>query len=307
MQDFLDSISFAFKETLNFKTMKMPLIFGIIVTIFWIFIGYIFWTPLVSLSGYFLDLVPFSMIRSNGALMLSAFLWFQLVLVTFALIFAFFGNIIFNFIEKKKYTSFYIFIALGSALFWTIIWFYQGDFLHAQFIKLLNWLPFKTIKGTIAYMISFYLIYSAIIVSMMFITSVYSKTFLTSIKNKYYPYDEPLEKHEMKTVFFTIKDTLVFTGISLVAIPLLFIPVLNIIIQIALWVWLIKDTFVFDSATLLFKDVSKEKLKKYKMSFYAISVLTAIFNFVPVFNIFGPFFGELSMFYYLKNKQIEGV
>ncbi len=73
---------------------------------------------------------------------------------------------------------------------------------------------------------------------------------------------------------------------------------LNFIIQMSLWVWLIKDTFVNDAAVLVIKKEKREALSQYKAGFITISGITALFNFLPVLNIFGPFFGEIAMFNY---------
>ena len=37
---------------------------------------------MIALSSTIIDLLPFTMVRSNGAWMLSTFLWFQLLIIT---------------------------------------------------------------------------------------------------------------------------------------------------------------------------------------------------------------------------------
>jgi len=102
-----------------------------------------------------------------------------------------------------------------------------------------------------------------------------------------------------------IKDTVIFTIISLIAFPLLFIPFLNFVVQIALWMWLTKDTLQYDSASLAFQNVEVYKLKTHRIAIWFISFVTVLFNFIPIFNIFAPFFGEISMFHYWKKIQKE--
>lgn len=302
---FIDSIVFAFKEILNFKTMKFALISGILVTAFWILVAYMFWGNIISFTAVFLDLVPFSMIRSNGAWMLSSFLWFNLVLITSTLIFAFFGNIILNSVSKAKYSSFSIIIAILSALFWAVVWFFKGASIYAQFLQLMTWLPFETIEKGMSNLIGAYFVYSLIIVSIVFVVSAFSQPFLKSVNEKYYPYDKIIEDNEIKSIKYTIKDTAIFILASIILFPLFFIPVVNFIIQVSLWVWLMKDTYVYDSASLLIKDEDVDKLKEHKKAFFGLAIISSLFNFIPVFNVFGPVFGELSMFYYLKNINLK--
>lgn len=300
MKEIIHALVFALKEILTWHTMRLALISGLIVTVIWMGIGWVFWDSIVALGAHILEWVPFSMVRSNGAWMLSSFLWLQLVLLTFALIFAFFGNLILRHISQDNYTAFSVLTAIASALFWAVVWFFKGDYIYQQFLQLLTWLPFETVENTIGYLIGFYFIYSAIVVTMVFVVSLFSKPLLTSIEARCFHDDEHLRDHAFRSIGYTVKDTLVFTAVSIVALPILFIPVLNFIVLIVLWMWLIKDTFQYDAASVLFDTVDPQKLKEHRIAVWSISFVTALFNFIPVFNIFGPFFGEIAMFHYLK-------
>jgi len=303
MQDFMDAAIFGFKEILKAKTMKFAMFSGIVISIVWIFIGMFFWSNIMVITHPILELLPFSMIRSNGAWMLSTFLWLQLVLITFALIIALLGNLIIEKVEREKYASYSMLIGLFSAAFWGVVWFFEGGYIYAQFLKLLTWLPFETIAGGLTYLIGFYIVYTGIIVSMIFVTSLFSNSFLSQIKEKHFPYDKMYDEYEYKTIKQTLKDTAIFTIISIISFPLLFIPILNFFILVGLWVWLMKDTIACDTAAFVFGEVDKEKLKEYKVAIWGLNLIGSLFNFIPVFNVFGPYFTELSMFYYLKEKR----
>ncbi|SFV69685.1 Probable transmembrane protein [hydrothermal vent metagenome] len=303
MQDFMDSVIFGFKEILRAKTMKFAMSGGLIISFVWIVIGAFFWDGVVSLSSSILSLIPFSLIRSNGAWMLSAFLWLQAVLITFALIFAFLGNLIVQKVQREKYASLSLIIGLLSAAFWSIVWFYEGGYIYSQFLKLLTWLPFETIEKGLAYLIGFYLIYTAIIVTIIFVASAYSTEFLQNIKEEHFPYDIMYDDYEYKTIKQTIKDTGIFIAISIISFPLLFVPIVNFVILVGLWIWLMKDTLASDTAAFVFGAAQQEKLKEYKGAIWGITFIGSLFNFIPVFNVFGPYFTELSMFYYFKEKR----
>lgn len=303
MIDIGHAIIFGFKEILKWNIMKVALISGLIVTALWMGIGFIFWETIISWGSHILELVPFSLVRSDGAWMLSTFLWFQLVLLTFALIVAFLGNLILRSVSKENYTSFSIIVAIGSTLFWTTIWIFKGHYIYHQFLQLLTWLPFETIEKTIAFLMGFYIVYSAVVVSMVFVVSLFSEPLIKEIEEQHFPNDEVVRDNEFKSIRYTIKDSLIFLVVSLLAFPLLFVPIVNFMVQILLWLWLVKDTFRYDAASLLFKKVDKERLKEHRMAVWVISFSTALFNFVPILNIFGPFFGEIAMFHYLKSKK----
>ena len=303
MKNAMKSVVFGFKEILNWHTMYYVLISGLLVTAVWTGIGFYFWDGLMSLSSHIIGLVPFSMIRSNGAWMLSTFLWLQAVLLTFALVFAFFGNLILRRVSKEKYTYFSLIVAGLSAILWAVVWFFKGNYIYHQFLKLLTWLPFETIDKGIAFLIGFYLIYNAIVMTLLFVASIFSEAIVVSVEKRHFDDKEVVRDHSFNVIGYTLKDTLIFAGISLLAFPLLFIPVLNIIVQISLWIWLIKDTLTYDAASLSYETVNKEELKAHKAGIWYISLMTALFNFIPVLNLFGPYFGEIAMFHYMKSVQ----
>jgi len=306
MQDFFDAVVFGFKEILTTNVMKFAIVSGMIISALWIVVGIFFWDGIIGLSSSILDFIPFSMIRSNGAWMLSTFLWLQLVLVTFALVFTFFGSIIADKENREKFASTAILVGLASAGFWGVVWWFGGDYIYEQFLKLLTWLPFETVEKSLAYLIGFYLIYTAIIVSLIFVASAFSTKFLEEIKNKHFPYDRMYEEHGYKNIQQTLKDTAIFTLASVVSFPLLFVPILNFLILVALWIWLMKDTLSYDVAAYVFGKIDKEELQEYKKGLWGLTLLGSLFNFIPILNAFAPYFTELAMFHYLKEKRIHG-
>ena len=299
----MNAMIFGFKEILTWNTMKYALLSGFIVSLVWGVIGYLLWDQMIALSSAIIDFVPFSMIRSSGAWMLSTFLWFQLVIITFALIFAFLGNFILRTVSKEKYTSFSIWVILGSAVFWTVVWLFKGEYFYHQFLQLLTWLPFETVEKGISFLIAFYFIYNAIVVSMIFLASVFSEPLMSSVEERHFKEDDVVRDHTFKSIGYTLKDSALYLIASLIAFPLLFIPVINILVQTVLWNYLVKDTMSYDAAALVYEEVNTQEIKAKWKGLGIISFVSILFNFVPIFNFFGPFFGEISMFHYLKSLE----
>ncbi len=303
MTSVMSSVIVGFKEILSWNTIKHVLLSGIFVVAVWIGIGYLMWNPLINLSSHIIELVPFSMVRSNGAWMLSSFLWLQLVLLTFALIYAFFGNIILRSVSQDRYSAFSIYTIVASAIFWGIVWYFKGDFIYAEFLKLLTWLPFETVEKGIAFLIGFYVIYNGIIVTMLFITSLFSEPIIIGVEKKHFEGKEVMRDNLFKSIGYTIKDTLIFIVASIIAFPLLFIPIVNIVVQVILWAWLIKDTISYDALALTREKVNKSEVKEHRFSVWFISLIASLFNFVPLLNLFSPYFGEIAMFHYFKSVK----
>jgi len=305
MYNLAESIIFGFREIFNYRVMKIALSVGLVITALWAVIGYFIWDGLIAFSASFLDLLPFSMLRENGALILSSFLWFSLVLITFALILFFFSNKILEKVSKEKYNLFSILLIFASALVWSIIWFFKGEYFHLEFLKLLNLLPFETVEVGISYLLGIYFIYIAITVTTLITTSFLSEMLLKGVHKNYFPYDDLLKEDEVATSKIRVKDITIYMVVSIFTFPLLFIPILNFVIQLILWVWIIKDTLINDSSALLIPRDKRESLSVHKFDFMVISVVTSLFNFLPLFNVFGPFFGEIAMFHYLKQIEKE--
>ena len=303
MQDFMDALLFSFKELLRQNTTKYAMGSGFVVTLVWILIGYALWPSLVGFTSSILSMLPFSMIQSNGAWMLSSFIWLQAVLITFALIFAFLGNLISQKVQNHHYSAFALIIALGSALFWGVVWMSEGDVIYTQALKLFTWLPFETIEKALSYLIAFYILYTGIIITLIFVTSILSSSYFQSIKEEHFPYDTFYDDVESKTLLKTLKDTAIFIGLSIVTLPLLFIPVLNFIILVVLWVWLMKDTLAYDTSSYVFGKDAEQKRQEYKIATWGFAFMGSLFNFIPVFNVFGPYFTELALLYYYKEKR----
>ncbi len=304
MLDFFESITFGFKTIFKWNMMQIALITGLCLSAIWILIGFVLWSYIVSFSSFIIELMPFSMVRSNGAWLISAFAWILVVLVTFALFVAFFGTLFSKKIPKEKYNYFYIVVITCSALFWTVIWFFKGNYLHAEFAKVINLLPFQTVDEGISYLVAGLIIYNAIIVSILLSASILSEYILSKINKEYFD-DEYMNSRESKIIGYTIKDALIYLVASIVLFPLFFVPFLNFIVQIGLWTFLVRNTFRMDVGLLLFKNIDEVKSDKANRVVWAISLISVFFNFIPLLNVFGPYFGEISIFHYFKNYSKE--
>ncbi len=298
MKEVFHAILFGFKEVLQWHTMRWALLSGFIVSVLWLGIGYLFWDSFVALGSKIIELLPFSMLRSNGAWMLSSFLWFVLVLITFSLLFAFLANPILSRIEKEKYPRFTIMILLSSVVLWGVIWVFVGDKIYQYLIQILSQFPFQTLEEWLSALVGAYMIYTAIIATLVVFASLFSKPLLSHIFAK-----DVLREHAFSSIGYTIKDAIIYMVLSLLALPLLFIPVVNILVLFAMWIWLMKDTFRYDVTALLFKDKDKKKSRIHTKATLVIAGVAALFNFIPILNLLGPYIGEIAMFHYFRTKE----
>ena len=123
------------------------------------------------------------------------------------------------------------------------------------------------------------------------------------MEERHFQEDDVVRDHTFNIVGYTLKDSALYLLASLIAFPLLFIPVINILIQTVLWNYLVKDTMSYDAASLVYEKVDTQKIKAQWKGLGIISFVSILFNLVPILNFFGPFFGEISMFHYLKSLK----
>ncbi len=275
---------------------KFALLSGMGLLAFWAVIGFFIWHPLVNFTAYLLDFVPFALIKDNGVWMFSSVVFIQAIFISFAFIIIIFSSTIIKDSKKQKYLSYILSIAFSTILFWTIIWYVNHASIHTALTKILTWFPFKTIEQSVSYIFAIYILYSLFIISLLFFVSFFSKKILNLGLN--YNINK---NFEFKIIKRTIKDSLIYLIASIIFFPLLFIPVINFFIQILVWMWLSKDTIIFDIGTIFYnKEDIKNIKQQHKFSIWFIIFIASFLNLIPLLNIFSPYFGEFAMYYYFE-------
>ena len=287
------------EEVLRWRTTLTLMIFATISILIWTVVGNLFWPRFLAVSNLIVEWLPFAMLRSNGAWMLSTFLWLQSILLTVAMLSLLLTVTVYRSLPKKDFTSAAGWLLLGSTLFWTVIWLFKGNAIYHGVLKLLTLLPFDTVENGVSILMIFYFLYNAAIITMLFFTSLYSPVLLRRVREEVFPYESVHAEAELRSIGYTVRNTAIFIAASLLLMPLLFIPVLNMLVQLLLWVWLVKDTFTYDVGALFFNNDELTHLRKGNRQLWAIAAVTALFNFFPLLNFAGPFMGEIMMFHYL--------
>lgn len=296
MNELLYALIESFKTIVKWNIAKFALLSGLIILAFWFIIGYIFWHPLVNFTASLLEFVPFALIKSNGAWMLSSVIFIQAIFISFSFIIIIAGIFIMEKSKIKKYPRYIMSIALGVILFWSAMWYFNHTAIYHELTKLLTWLPFETVEESMAYLFSIYLIYSLFIVSVLLIVGIFSDNILEMALGY-----SAAKNYEIKILKYTLKDIVIFLVLSLLFFPLLFVPILNFFIQIGIWMWLGKDSFTFDMGSIFYdEDEIKNITKEHRFAIWFITFMASLFNLVPILNIFGPYFGEFAMYYYLE-------
>ncbi len=286
------------KSKLNFRIVMT----GVVVTLVWFVLGWLSWSVLYGISANIMSLLPFKMLKSDGAYIFISIVWLLGTLVTFSLLMMFFGELFARNIKEKGHTRFLPLVITGISLVWLLIVYFGFNNLYAAFESILRSLPFDYTDDSVAAVMSIYLLYNGLIVTMAALASLWSKYILEDLREEQYP-SEKLLGSAGETFKSTIRIILIFSGVSILSFPLLFIPVLNIIVQFSLWIWLYKNMFSRDVCALYCNEEEQTGVKNHKWEFWIISSIASVMSFLPFINFFAPYFAEIAMFHFVMKRK----
>ena len=301
----LESVSEAVYDLIRWKLNFKIIVTGVVISAIWALLGWLMWPFLYGMASHVLTFLPFAMLRSDGAYFFIAMVWALGTMVTFALVMMFFGEFFAKKIKAEYYTRFLPMLIVGITLLWAFIVFAMFDKLYAIFLRIFTTLPFEYTEEGVAAIIVLYLLYNGIVVTLAAVSGVQIKSNLESLRAEKYA-DESVLGDKQATALETAKDIGIFIVASIVLFPLLFIPVINMLVQLGLYIWLFKDLFGRDVCALYCNQEEENVVKKYKAESWMVAILASLMSFIPFVNFFAPYFGEVATFHFvMKVKDLK--
>jgi len=293
--EFLYSITEAFQDLSNNKIKKLSIINGIVWAFIWLVLGVVLYTPLLQFTKEMINLLPFTFVKVSGAEFILMIIWLQSVLVTIGIFFALFNQIL-----SKRFLS--LLIVLVIAVIWGMFfWTYQSSFIF-RLERLLKIFPFESIEEAVANVLAVFIFYSFYVASIYLSFLALSPKILEELKQEQYPTIKTEKNFSIfKLSFLMIRDLLIFIIALFVLYPLLFVPFINLVVIIVLWMFLIKASIL----EIIFMVFGKEDINK--KNIYIFSVASVLLNFVPIINLFAPAFGVLSVYHYIMELKVDKV
>ncbi len=301
----VESISMAMYDLLKSKLNFRIVMTGVAVTLLWFVLGWLSWSWLYGVSSSIMSLLPFKMLKSDGAYIFVSIVWLLGILVTFSLMMMFFGELFARNLKEKSHTKFLPLVISGISLAWALIIYFGFNTLYDAFEHALRSLPFNYTDESVAAVMSIYLLYNGLIITMAALSSLRSKYTLEALRVEQYP-DRELVGSAGTTFKSTLRYILIFSGVSILTFPLLFIPILNIVVQFSLWIWLYKNMFSSDVCELYCSDGDEEANRSHRGAFWTISSIASVMSFIPFINFFAPYFTEIAMFHFvMRTKDLQ--
>ncbi len=166
----------------------------------------------------------------------------------------------------------------------------------------LSWIPWEWLQTSGASIGTFLLTYMLFIIIVSLLTSLQSEKLLVSLAKKRYPDVHVVGSANMTTsILLTLKASIVFLLLFILTLPLLFIPILGQVWVLYLWSILLKEPTMYDVAALFIREKKIRKEKKKKTSILAM--IAALFNYIPLVNIFAPVFAQILFLHHILGKE----
>lgn len=191
--------------------------------------------------------------------------------------------------------------AAGFVLSSLFVW-YFWEAMTSFITSYLAWIPWEWLQTSGAKIVTLGLAYMIFIVIVALLTSLYSEKLLIALAKKHYPSTHVIGTGNIHTsIFLTLKASLVFLLLFIVTLPLLFIPVFGQLVILYLWSILLKEPTIYDVGALFIND--KTVLKEKRKNTRVLAMIAALFNYVPLANIFAPVFAQILFLHHILKEE----
>ncbi|MRJ02897.1 MAG: hypothetical protein GXO19_00005, partial [Epsilonproteobacteria bacterium] len=108
----------AIRDMVTLDTVRLALSTGIPLALLWIGIGWLLWDPMVALTTHLINWLPFSIVRANGAFIITFFIWFAAVLISYAVAIGLFSGFIMAKKEESRFETINFTLIFVLSLLW---------------------------------------------------------------------------------------------------------------------------------------------------------------------------------------------
>lgn len=295
-------------DILKWNVLRYTLFIGIPLMAVWLWLSMEAWDYAVTITSMIISWIPFSIVKANGALFIIFFIWFIAVLVSFAAFTALIGPPLLRRLKERTQYIYTFTMLLLLSTFWAFVILMKWNYIFGEIQRLLTLLPFQTVADASAWLLAFYFFYNAFILTLFFIISLFRKPYLETIRELDYPHivigsAEVSKKHHGRILI----DSILFVLFSIIAFPILFIPIANVFMQLFLWTWLYRESYFLSTCNLYCTDEDYQILRHHRFTIWSIAALSSFLNFLPVINIFAPFFAQIMFFHWIMEHHKEKV
>ena len=296
------------RDMLSLDTIKLALLTGVPLLFLWIGLGWLFWDPVVALTTKIITWIPFSIVRANGAFIITFFIWFVAVLVSYAIFIGLFSGFLLGGKKESRFEAINFTLVFIVSIFWAVVILLEWPTINHEIQRFLTILPFDTVAKGMAWLLAFYLFYNLFLVSEYLVIFAFREPFIKAMMERHLG-DMELAKSDISQTATYAKlywNIFWFFVASILIVPILFIPVANFLAVWFVWAWLYKESAFMGVCSILCTKELYEKMREHKAYLISASLMAAMLNFIPIISFFTPFFVmDLYFHWIMESKASE--
>ena len=144
--------------------------------------------------------------------------------------------------------------------------------------------------------------YTMVIITISILTSLFSEDLVYKLAKKHYPNIPPKQSGAIhRSIYYTIKATVVFIVAFILLFPFIFIPIIGQFVMLWLWSILIREPMIYDVGAIFGFD--EDRLMKKAKKSRLIALIASLFNYIPILNIFAPLYAQILFMHYILNQD----
>jgi len=196
-----------------------------------------------------------------------------------------------------------------SAIFWGVVFFIFSDSIHSGIIYLVSHIPFIGDSNFVANIVEavggIFVYYQLLIITSVMIVGVIADQIVDRVNEKYYNLEKQGFGSLAGSIFISLKQNAIFIILFIIFLPTMFVPLLNILVNLFLWAVLIKKPLFYDSVSMYASKEEFEKLQNSnKTMTLIITFISASFFLIPVIGIF-VYIIQLLVFTHFNLKRLK--
>ncbi len=177
-----------------------------------------------------------------------------------------------------------------AAIFWAVVFYLFWNQIDLLLGKLLESIPFISVewaKSTLELVGGVFVYYELLIITAVMVVGLIADKVVNGINARGYQLSKQGFGSLRGSMLISLRSNLFFLILFIILLPTLFIPVVNIVVHVFLWVVLIRAPLFYDSiATIASRDEFRQLKKNNRWRSFLIAVLSASLFLIPVIGVF---------------------
>ena len=177
-----------------------------------------------------------------------------------------------------------------AAIFWAAIFYLFYEQIDAALGRLLESVPFISVewaKTTLEWVGGIFLYYELLIITAVMVVGLIADTVVDKVNTRSYQLKKQGFGSLTGSLFISLRSNLFFIVLFVLFLPALFIPGINVVVHLFLWLVLIRTPLFYDSLAMIATRSEYTVLKKQnRWQRFIVGLSSASLFLIPVIGVF---------------------